>query len=444
MNVGIVGAGVAGLAAAKVLSERGHQVTIFEGRHEVGGQVVTFPVGGEPLECFYHHIYTNDTTVVRYIEDLGLSEHLEWIKPKNAHFVKRHMYPFVTPLDLLKFTAIPFTSRVRLGLAAVWLRRQKDGVDRYEGVTARAWMERAVGKRAFAAFWGPLLKGKFADQADNVGMVWLWNKIYLRFASRKGSGNSESLGYLHGSFRRYYMALADELTRRGVEIRLNTDVEKVEVSEGTVTGIRAGGVSYQFDQVLMTTPNIITSRICADLPDDYRAILERVRYQWATCLILALDRPLTPYYWLSIGDNLPFVACIEHTNFLPKERYGGNHVVYLSNYTAPGHPVLEMSADEVFQSYLEGIKALNPKFDPSWVKDKWFFKDPGGQPVITTYYSRSIPEMRTGIQGLYLSNTTQVYPEDRGQNYSLLLGERAAEMMDADARHVAGARGAGI
>ena len=52
--------------------------------------------------------------------------------------------------------------------------------------------------------------------------------------------------------------------------------------------------------------------------------------------------------------------------------------------------------------------------------------------------------METGIGGLYLSNTTQVYPEDRGQNYSLQLGERAAELMDAEARAVAGARGARI
>ena len=434
MRVGIVGAGVAGLAAANVLRAAGHEVTMFEGRHEVGGQVVTFPVGGEPLECFYHHIFTNDTTVIRYIEELGLGQYLRWIEPKNAHFVKRKMYPFVTPLDLLKFTAIPFTSRVRLGLAAVWLRRKKDGITRYEGVTAKQWMEKAVGKKAFNAFWGPLLKGKFADQADNVGMVWLWNKVYLRFASRKGAGSHESLGYLEGSFRRYYMALAERLTSQGVDIRLNTNVEAVKTSDGKVTGIQAGGEFHEFDQVLMTTPNIITSRIAPDLPADYKAVLDRVRYQWATCLVLALDRPLTPYYWLSIGDNLPFVACIEHTNFMPPERYGGNHVVYLSNYVAPGHPVLDMDADQVFESYLAGIKKLNPQFDPSWVREKWFFKDPGGQPVITTYYSKSIPEMRTGIEGLYLSNTTQVYPEDRGQNYSLILGEKVARLMDADGR----------
>ena len=433
MRVGIVGAGVLGLAAAKVLQERGHTVALFESRHEVGGQVVTFDAGGgEPLECFYHHIFTNDTVVVRYIEEMGLGPQLEWIEPKNGHFVKGKIWPFVTPMDLLKFGAIPITSRVRLGLAAVWLRRQKDGLTKYEAVTARAWMQRAVGKKAFAAFWGPLLKGKFAGEADSVGMVWLWNKIYLRFASRKGSGAKETLGYLKGSFRGYYTRLASHITERGGTIALNTAVERVAVEDGKVAGLVVNGELQSFDAVLMTTPNIITKRIAPDLPAAYTAVLDRVRYQWATCLILALDRPLSPVYWLSIGDLLPFVACVEHTNLLPPERYGGNHIVYLSNYVAPGHAVLAMSKDEVLAHYLSGIKAINPAFDQSWVRETWFFKDPGGQPVITTHYSQQIPEMRTGIAGLYLANTTQVYPEDRGQNYSLRLGEQVAALIDGD------------
>jgi protoporphyrinogen oxidase len=443
VRVGIVGAGVAGLAAANVLQDEGHDVTIFEGRHEVGGQVVTFPVGGTPLECFYHHLFTNDTTAVRYIEELGLGDHLRWIEPHNGHLVNGKRYPFVTPRDLLRFDAIPITSRIRLGLVALYLRRQKEGIEKYEGVTARQWMERAVGRKAFNAFWGPLLKGKFADHADEVGMVWLWNKIYLRFASRQ-SGNREALGYLEGSFRRYYMALADRIESRGGTIHLSTPVERVSVEQAAVSGIVSGGTDHSFDAVLMTTPNIITRRIAPELPAAYTDVLDRVQYQWATCLVLALDRPLSDMYWLSVADDLPFVACVEHTNFLKPEDYGGNHVVYLSNYVSPGHPVLEMEADEVFEHYLAGIRVINPAFDRSWVRERWFFKDPGGQPIIGTNYSRSIPEMETGIAGLYLANTTQVYPEDRGQNYSLQLGEKAGRLIHSQARAVAAQKGAWI
>ncbi len=444
MNVGIVGAGVGGLATAKVLQERGHQVTIFEARDGVGGQVVTFEVGGEKLECFYHHIFTNDTAVVRYIEELGLGDRLQWIESKVAFLRGGKMYPFVTPLDLLRYKPAPLIGRIRLGLAAVWLRRQKDW-RKYEDVTARQWMERAVGKKAFAAVWGPLLRGKFADQADHVGMTWLWGKVYLRFASRKGAtGSREQLGYLQGSFEGYIDRLAQKVRDNGGEIHLSCPVEEVVVEEGAVLGIRVKGELREFDQVLMTTPNSITMQIAPSLPEDYGQVLKRVRYQWATCLILALDRQLSPFYWLNIADPLPFVACVEHTNFIPPERYGGNHVVYLSNYVAPGHPVLEMDADAVLASYLEGIRAINPAFDPSWVRQKWLFKDPGGQPVITTNYSLQVPEMRTGVRGLYLANTTQVYPEDRGQNYSLLLGEKVAGLMDDDWRAVSAAAGARI
>lgn len=433
MKVGIVGAGVLGLAAARKLQEGGHGVTIFEGRDNVGGQVVTFEVGGQRLECFYHHLFTNDTVAVRYIQEMGFGSDLLWIEPRNAILRDGKIWPFVGPLDLLRYRPVPLTGRIRLGLAALWLRRQKDW-RKYEAITARQWMERAVGRKAFEGVWGPLLRGKFADQADNVGMTWLWGKIYLRFASRAGTaGTKEQLGYLRGSFNRYIEELANRVRERGGSIHLSCPVEKVLVEGGRATGIRASGQDHPFDAVLMTTPNIITRKIAPSLPGAYAALLDRVRYQWATCLVLALDRPLSDTYWLSIADDLPFVACVEHTNFMPPEEYGGNHVVYLSNYASPGHPVLSMDADQVLETYLEGIRVINPAFETSWIREKWLFKDPGGQPVITTNYSNQIPDMRTGVAGLYLANTTQVYPEDRGQNYSLKLGEQVAAMIMADA-----------
>ena len=43
-----------------------------------------------------------------------------------------------------------------------------------------------------------------------------------------------------------------------------------------------------------------------------------------------------------------------------------------------------------------------------------------------------VPEHRTPVDGLYLANMSQIYLEDRGQNYSILMGENVANMVAAD------------
>jgi protoporphyrinogen oxidase len=54
------------------------------------------------------------------------------------------------------------------------------------------------------------------------------------------------------------------------------------------------------------------------------------------------------------------------------------------------------------------------------------FREPSAQPVVTVGYGDRIPPIDTGAPGLYLANTTQIYPEDRGTNYSVELGEKVA------------------
>jgi protoporphyrinogen oxidase len=146
-----------------------------------------------------------------------------------------------------------------------------------------------------------------------------------------------------------------------------------------------------------------------------------------------LKEQLSPIYWLNISDpGVPFIACIEHTNFIEPERYGGQHLVYLSNYLKPDHEYFDLTPGQLDDLYLPHLAKFNPRFDRSWVKERWVFKGHNAQPVIRMHYRDDLPDHRTPVPGLYLANMQQIYPEDRGQNYSIRMGEIVAAMAVED------------
>ncbi|MDX6658617.1 MAG: hypothetical protein QOH62_3410, partial [Solirubrobacteraceae bacterium] len=163
------------------------------------------------------------------------------------------------------------------------------------------------------------------------------------------------------------------------------------------------------------------------LDADYRRRLEAIEYHTAVCLLVELDRQFSPYYWTNIADpEIEFVGLVEHTNFVEPERYGGRRFLYMANYVEPGHELLALDADELLARYEPSLRRVNAAFEPSWVKQRWLFREPAAQPIVTVGYKQLIPPLQTGVPGLVLANTTQIYPEDRGTNYAVRLGDQAA------------------
>jgi len=444
MKAVVIGGGVAGLAAAYELTKRGHAVTLVEAGPILGGQVRTFEIGGGRIESFYHHLFRSDTEIIALIEELGLGGDLEWIDSRGGMNAGGRNYPFVGPLDLLRFDRVSLPTRIRLGLAALWLRRTSDW-KRYEGMRARDWITSRVGREGYERVWGPLLRAKFGPYADDIAMTWFWGKIYLRFASRPGGLFArEQLGYLRGSFGRLVDALAAEIVSRGGEASPATPVKRILLRDGAVAGVTVPAPdesspdrTIEADTVIATVPSGIFQRMLPELGEldgRYASMIAAQQYQWASVLVLALDRGLSPHYWLTMTDeDSPFVVAVEQTNVIDPSVYGGNHVVYLSRYTDPGDPLVEMTADEVFARYLPYLRRINREFDESWVRDRWLFVDRAGQPVVHYRYHEDIAPHRTPVRGLYLANTTQIYPEDRGQNYSIRMGRRVARLAEIDA-----------
>ena len=153
-------------------------------------------------------------------------------------------------------------------------------------------------------------------------------------------------------------------------------------------------------------------------------------YQATACLVLTLKQSLSPFYWMNISDtSMPFVAVVEHTNLVNRSNYNNKHIIYVSNYLTQDSLLYHMNARELLDHYLPYLRKINPEFNPEWIEDYFLWKDEAAQPVIGTHYSQYIAEHRTPISGLYLANTTQIYPEDRGMNYSIRLGNKISQLV---------------
>ena len=170
------------------------------------------------------------------------------------------------------------------------------------------------------------------------------------------------------------------------------------------------------------------------LPDWLQADLSGLTYEAAAVALLQLDRQLSA---TSIGStspirDMPFTGVIEHTNFMPSADYDGKHYVYLSKYMEPDHPYFSMPEEELIKTYLPYLKRINPDFDESWITKWWVFRERAAQPIVTLNYREKLPDHRTPLKNLYLANTSQIYPEDRGTNYSVRLGNQIAELVSED------------
>lgn len=418
MEYAVLGGGALGLTTAYRLAQAGESVMVFEQEPIAGGLAAGFRVGDAWLEKFYHHIFRSDTMIISMIEELGLGQRLEWQSPRTVSLVGGEYHQLDSPLSLLRFKPLRFDQRLRLGAVLAFLKVANP--EWLEGKTADPWLRRWMGKRAYEMVFEALFVGKFGKLYDQIALPWFWARIHDR---------STQLGYLRGGFQPVYDTLVERISGLGGKVLLGTSVQNVEQTEGRWR-VRTSKGEWSFDRVVSTLPTRLTCRLVPALPDDYRA-----RYDWgqaygAHCLIIALDRPLTDSYWINMCDRgYPFTGIFEHTNFRSPAEYGGRHLVYLGNYRPMDDPLFQQSKEEVMAAFFPHVKRLVPAFDASWVTESWIFKAPYAQPIVTTEYRQHIPPLTTPLDGLWMANMFQVYPHDRGQNYSFALADRLSKQI---------------
>ena len=428
MKIGIIGAGYAGMSAAYDLVRAGHQVTIFEADSHPGGLAAGFkePHWDWSVEKYYHHWFASDRHMLGLIEELGLSHKVRFPRPYTVLLHNGHWYPFDSIPQALLFPGLGWgINKARFGLVGLFLRLTGNWQS-LEKITADAWMRKWAGIKVYEKMWKPLLIGKFGPYYKEVNMAWFWARFHAR---------TTRLGTYEGGFQAFANDFAGILKNLGVQIRLQTQVKSlVPGSTGGIT-ILADPQSEEFDKVLSTTSPGLMATLAADLPKSYLDGLLKLKHMGAIVMTLSLKQRLSEqgYYWFNIPKDagFPFLAVVEHTNFVSPEHFGGDHILYCGDYLETDHEYFGLSDDELLERFIPGIQRINPAFEQAWIKKVWVHRTKYAQPVPLLNHSKNIPAIETPIPGLYFASMSQVYPWDRGTNFAVEIGRRAAKLMMA-------------
>jgi protoporphyrinogen oxidase len=298
-----------------------------------------------------------------------------------------------------------------------------------EGSTVDAWMRKWAGKKVYTEMWEPMMIGKFGERyARQVNMAWFWARLHAR---------TTRLGTFKGGFQAFSNAFADRLRDIGVTIHLSCSIASVRPQAGGGLSVLTPDGPQVFDQVLSTTSPTLMARLAPDLPQEYLKGLLDLKSMGAVVMVLALKQRLSKegYYWFNLPKSagFPFLALVEHTNFVPAEHFGGDHIIYIGDYLEPDHENFQLSKEELLEKFMPAMVRFNPDFKPDWVRESWLFRTSYAQPIPLVNHSRNIPSIKTPIPGLFFASMSQVYPWDRGTNFAVEIARRAArEMMEEE------------
>ena len=456
--IAIVGGGIAGLAAARRLRANGREVTVYEagGEEAVGGLARTYETAGDDIEQFYHHLSKSEETIVELAEELGVGDRLEWLVGRNAYYVDGVVHPLDTPWQILAYPYMSVYDKFRLGMLTLEIDVRGgvpsfdtyDDLADFEDVPIKDFLVEHTSRGVYENFFEPLLDAKFGSRKDDVSAAWLLGRV--KFRGERDLLRGEILGYFDGGFAPLIDALVDDVGRDHIETNARVvDLAFDGTSDGDdadagddgsdagdgrgIDGAAVSAITVEQDGETRTEP--VDGVVVATMPnvlEDLTGYACDIDFQGAVCAVVTMDEPLTDTYWLNIAHDAPFGALIEHTNFVPPERYGGDHLLYVASYVQREDEWLATAGEaEIEERWLDHVTDMFPDFSRDSVSEFRIARAPRAAPVYERGYRDMVvpydlaDEVADGLYYAGMASEAQ-YPE-RSLNGGVVAGYECAD-----------------
>jgi protoporphyrinogen oxidase len=364
--VRIVGGGMTGLTLGYRLSKAGIPVVVHERDPYLGGLSAEGALDGIPVERFYHCVLPSDGALLGLFAELGLAGEVGWTRTRTGFFWNSRLLEMTSTADLLRFPALGFTDRIRLGWTIGWCGLNRRW-ERLDNEPVSSFLRRHGGQKVFREIWEPLLLAKLGPNYDRFAASYIWATVARMLSARKARGRSEKLGFVRGRYGVVFRQLRAAIERSGGRVDVGQQVLAVEKLSSFRDGwhVRTADAALAASAVVLTVPAPSASHLVTGLAPETRARLEAVDYLGVICDVLLLDRPFSPYYILNQTDrSLPITGVIEFSNLAGKDEFGGRSLVYVPRYRDQGSPAWDWTDATVHAETIEGLRTIDPSFDP--------------------------------------------------------------------------------
>jgi len=326
------------------------------------------------------------------------------------------------PFHLLTFKPLNFFDKIRLGLFLLRIKLIKNPAI-FDNIPAEEFIKKNAGDSVYLRFFKPLLSAKYGKNLNKISSGWFIDRINIR---NKRGYKGETLGYLEGGFEKLIEKLVNELKKNKCKILTGKKVEKMVLKHDKAAFLIVNGKKIYAKDFVSTISGKDLIKLCS-FPQDYIKKLNSLNSQSAICILIGLKKKLTNFYWTNlIKEDISFRAIIEHTNFMPIEKYG-EHLVYLASYPDSDSDVWNLSDKQIFERYFKDLeKIVNINLNAiNWYK---VIKEKEAGLIYETGILKKIMPVETPISNIYIAGMLNSYP-DRNLEQSIILANKVVNLI---------------
>lgn len=425
-EVVIIGGGLAGLTCAVTLADRGVPVSLFESRPRLGGRASSFEdkQSQQLIDNCQHVSMGCCDEFNRFCETVGIADSfrrekkLYFIGPRNSgpngigKQFKLNSFsanPFLpTPLHLLPaFGGLSYLSvSEKIGLARGLKQLAQTPLDLNNEPTIAAWLaDQGQSQNAIDRFWNVVLVSALSESLERISLSHA-RKVFVDGFLRTRNGWQVLIPTVPLD-RLYGEVILKRLEKQQAEVHLQTGVERVQITDGKVTGVQLrDGQEISCERVVLAVPH---QRVLALLPDAFAgrgslAKIEQIESAPITSVHLWFDREITEL------PHAVFVDCLSQWMFnrsrimrQPADEGFYYQIVISASHNLTGETRQGRTQSEIIAEVIEELSRIWPETTQAQLIHSRMVTEHQAVFSVKPGIEQLRPSQRTDVAGLYLA-----------------------------------------